>query len=103
MYEMLVQGFAAVVEYGILFFETIGVAILLVSAVRALISLCRKESHTKLMLAEGISTALSFLLGSEVLKTIVAPDWSGIGMTCAILLMRAGMVVLIHWESKHEQ
>ena len=53
-------------------------------------------------MAEGIATALSFLLGSEVLKTIIAPDWMDLGMTAAILAMRAAMSVLIHWETHHE-
>jgi uncharacterized membrane protein len=35
-----------------------------------------------------------------VLKTIIAPDWKDIGMTCAILLMRAAMSLLIYWETK---
>lgn len=103
MYEILEHVFYTAVQYGILLFETIGVVILLVTAVKALIKLVTSQSQSKLEMAEGITTALSFLLGSEVLKTIVAPDWTDIGMTCAVLLMRAGMAVLIHWESKHEK
>ena len=103
MYETLEHVFVIVVKYGILLFEAIGVVILLVSAVKALARLLKSQSQSKLELAEGVTTALSFLLGSEVLKTIVAPDWTEIGMTCAVLLMRAGMAVLIHWESKHEK
>ena len=103
MYEILEHVFNIVVKYGILLFETIGVVILLVTAVKALVKLVTSQSQSKLEMAEGITTALSFLLGSEVLKTIVAPDWTDIGMTCAVLLMRAGMAVLIHWESKHEK
>lgn len=102
MYETLEVIFATVVKYGILLFETIGVVILMVSAVRALLHLLKSQGDSKRVLAEGVTTALSFLLGSEVLKTIVAPDWTEIGMTCAVLLMRAGMAILIHWENKHE-
>ncbi len=103
MYETLEHIFSIAVQYGILLFETLGVVILLVTAVKALLCLLKSRSQSKLEMAEGISLALSFLLGSEVLKTIVAPSWSDIGMTCAVLVMRAGMAVLIHWESKHEQ
>ena len=81
MYEALEHVFHIVVKYGILFFESIGVAILLVSAVKGLVRVIRSQDQSKIELAEGITTALSFLLGSEVLKTIVAPDWSDIGMT----------------------
>ena len=49
---------------------------------------------------QGAMEALNLLLGSEVLKTIVAPGWTDIGMTCAIILMRAGVTVLLKWENK---
>ena len=104
MLEILENVFMIAVRYGILLFETLGVIILLIKAVKALYFLFTNGGKkSRLELTEGISLALSFLLGSEVLKTVVAPDWSDIGMTCAVLLMRAGMAVLIHWESKHEQ
>ena len=102
MYETLEHIFKIVVNYGILIFEAVGVIILIVAALRALVRLFRDKRLGKAEMYEGISTALTFLLGSEVLKTIVAPDWKDIGMTCAVLLMRAGMAVLIHWENKHE-
>jgi uncharacterized membrane protein len=83
--------------------EGIGVVILLVYAVRALVALFKNIHQCKRLLTEGITTALSFLLVGEVLKTIIAPDWKDIGMTCAILLMRAAMSVLIHWEVTNEK
>ena len=102
MYVQLEELFHTIVEYSILILEGVGVIILLVYAVRALLNVFKSTSASKKLMAEGITTALSFLLGGEVLKTIVAPDWQGIGMTCAILLMRAAVTVLLHWESKHE-
>ena len=102
MYEAVEHLFRAVVRYGILILEIVGACIILFYAIRSLICLLRRQPGCRLVLAEGIATALSFLLGSEALKTIIAPDWRDIGMTCAILLMRAGMSVLIHWETKGE-
>ena len=102
MFETLERIFPIIVRYGILIFEMVGVLILIAAALHALANLFKDRQHGKLVLYEGISTALTFLLGSEVLKTIIAPDWQEVGMTCAVLLMRAGMAVLIHWEKKHE-
>ena len=102
MYHIMETAFATVVQYGILLLEIIGAGIILVSSVRALDVLLRHRGNSKLMLADGIATALSFLLGSEALKTIIAPDWRDVGMTCAVLLMRAAMSILIHWETKHD-
>lgn len=102
MYAFLEEAFEVIVRHSILALEAVGVIILLVSAVRALIELFRGGNGCKLEMAEGIGRALSFLLGGEVLKTIIAPDWHEIGMTCAILLMRAAISVLLYWEGKHE-
>ena len=101
MYVTLEERFLSVVNYSILILEVVGVVILLVYSVRALAAVFKSTHKCKHLLAEGITTALSFLLGGEVLKTIVAPDWKDIGMTCAILLMRAAVTVLLHWEHKH--
>ena len=102
MFEAIERVFLEVTRYGILAVEALGVLIILSAAMRALLSLLRDRRASLHILTEGITTALSFLLASEVLKTITAPDWRDIGMTCAILMMRAGMTLLIHWESKHE-
>ena len=75
----------------------------MVYAVRATFALFKSTYKCKRLLSTGITTALSFLLGGEVLKTIVAPDWKDIGMTCAILLMRAAVTVLLHWEHQQEE
>ena len=103
MYESLERVFHIAVEYGILILEVIGAAIILVAAVRGFIGLLKMEAHYRIELAEGIATALSFLLCGEALKTIIAPDWQDIGMTAAVLLMRAAMSVLLHWEVTNEK
>ena len=102
MYITLEENFMNTINYIILVLEIIGVVILLVFAAKALVAVFKSTHRCKHLLAEGITTALSFLLGGEVLRTIVAPDWKDIGMTCAILLMRAAVTVLLHWEHKHE-
>ena len=102
MYVTLEHHFIRIVYYLIMVLEMIGVVILLVYAGKALVAVFKSTHRCKQLLAEGTTTALSFLLGGEVLKTIVAPDWKDIGMTCAILLMRAAVTVLLHWESKSE-
>ena len=103
MYEALDYVFELIVRYGILILEIIGVVIILISAIKALAGMLRGRERFRLEMAEGITTALGFLLGGEALKTIIAPDWQEIGMTAAILLMRAAMSVLIHWETTNEK
>ena len=100
--ESLEEVFRILIKYSILALETVGALILLYFSLKAIVVLFKSPTKSKILLAEGITTALSFLLGSEVLKTISAPDWKDIGMTCAILLMRAAVTILIHWEKKSE-
>ena len=99
-----IHGFIEnILDYAIVAIEVIGALIILFYTVRALISLLQKQhGKCRSFLTTGISTGLNFLLASEVLKTIGEAGWSDIGMVCAILLMRAGMTLLVHWESKME-
>ena len=92
-----------VLHWAIIAVEIVGALIILVYTVWALICLLRKK-HCECSdrLTKGISTGLSFLLVSEVLNTIIARSWNAIGMICAILVMRAGMTLLVHWENKTE-
>ena len=103
MYEFLERVFHALVGYGILILEIVGAALIIIAGVRAFIALITRTGSSKLIMGEGIATALSFLLGGEALKTIIAPDWMELGMTAAILVMRAAMSVLIHWETHNEE
>ena len=103
MYETIHGFIENILDYAIVAIEVIGALIILFYTVRALISLLQKQHHQcRGFLTTGITTGLNFLLASEVLKTIGEASWSDIGMVCAILLMRAGMTLLVHWESKME-
>ena len=92
-----------IIHYGVLILELIGALLILYRSVRAVINIFQRRSELcHKTLTAGITTGLSFLLASEVLKTIVDRDWTSIGMTCAILLMRAAISILVHWETKAE-
>ena len=103
IFEAIKGIFDQVVNFGILVLEIVGALVILYFSARSIWYMFRREysrSHTAM--TTGITTALNLLLGSEVLKTIIAPGWTDIGMTCAILLMRAGVTFLLVWEGKHE-
>ncbi len=101
MYQQIEEIFHLMVRYAILVLEAVGVVVILVNTIRSIGQRLKQDKDTsRWTLTEGISSGLGFLLSSEVLKTIVAPDWKEIGMTCAILAMRAGMTFLIKWEER---
>jgi uncharacterized membrane protein len=97
------QVFEVVVKYGILFLEATGVAVLLVAAGKSLVGVFKNNPHVKLDLAEGISLALGFKLGGEVLRTVIARTWDELAVLGAIVVLRAAITVLIQWEIKNEE
>lgn len=95
--------FYIIVEYGILLLECAGVVVLLTTAAKCLAGWIRKSPHVRLELAEGISLALAFKMGGEVLRTVIVREWEELAILGAIMLLRAAMTVIIHWEIKEEK
>ena len=88
MFEWIEGAFDLIINYSIILLEFIGSAIIVVTA---------------LDLAQGIALALEFKLGSEVLRTVVVRSTSELLIAGAIVLLRAAMTFLIHWEIKNEK
>ena len=103
MLEIIQNAFDLLVCYGILLLEIASALVILYYSSKSVYFMfCRNHPKSHSVMTEGITTALNLLLGSEVLKTIVAPDWKDIGMTCAILAMRTGVSVLLLWENRNQ-
>ena len=103
-FETVEEFVLLVAKYCCLLIECIGLGILVISAVKALIGiLSSKKDNVRLKLMEGISTALEFLLCGEVIKTITSVKLESMLYTAAVMLLRAAMTVLLHWEIKNEE
>ena len=63
----------------------------------------RKEKNIRLELAQGITLALSFKMGGEVLRTVVVREWEELGILGAIIVLRAALTFLLHWEIENEK
>ena len=92
----------AVADLGTIVMETFGIIILLINGFKCFIGWIRKVDNIRLPLAEGISTALQFKMGGEVLRTVVVREWAELGILGAVIFLRAIMTLLIHWELKNE-
>lgn len=101
--EVINMYFAGLVEICVIILEFIGLAVLMFSALKSVWGLFVKDPHVRLTLAEGIALALEFKLGSEVLRTVVVRERSELFILGAIILMRAALTFLIHWEIKNER
>ncbi len=89
------------IGYGILLFEYVGVIILIVTGVQGVVGYIKKDPHMRLNLAQGMATALSFKLGGEILRTVIVQDFEEIAIVACIIILRAALTFLIHWEIKH--
>ncbi|MDE6313077.1 MAG: DUF1622 domain-containing protein [Lachnospiraceae bacterium] len=101
--ELLDHVLNGLVEIAILIFEYIGVIIIVVSGIRGCYNYVRRSPETKLVLAKGLAMGLEFKMGSEILRTVVVREWSEIATVAGIIILRAALTFLIHWEIKQEE
>ncbi len=92
-----------IVEIAILMFEYIGVGVITVSGVKGLINYLKGRSNTRLLLAQGLAMGLEFKLGSEILRTVIVRNIQEILIVGGIILLRATLTILLHWEIKNEK
>lgn len=94
--EILVNLFVVILEF-------MGLTVIAVVALKSFVSWIKKDPRTKLNLAEGLAMALEFKLGSEILRTVIVRDMTEIIQVGGIILLRAALTFLIHWEIKNEE
>lgn len=98
--------FEAYFHYGITLIihvlELMGVIIILFGAVRDFFwYFTGRSSNIRLDLAQSMALGLEFKLGGEILRTVIARDWNEILTVGAIIVLRAALNFLIHWEINH--
>lgn len=90
-------------EVSILMFEFVGVIILVLAGIKGVYHNIKKYPHTRLELAKGMALGLEFKMGGEILRTVMVAGWEEIGMVAGIIVLRASLTFLIHWEIKTEE
>lgn len=100
MLEVVMQH---IVEVAILFFEFVGVTVIIISGVKGFYNYVRRKPDMKITLAQGLAVGLEFKLCSEILKTVIVRDWKEILTVAGIIGLRAALTFLIHWEIKEEK
>ena len=99
----LEQNFEHLVRFCILLIELAGIAVIVISMVRGFIGFIKKDSHTRIQLAQGIMLGLEFKIGSEVLRSVIVTTWNELGTLAAIILLRSLLTLLLHWEIDAEE
>ena len=104
-YKSFLYGFAEVVA-GTL--ELIGILIILVGTVRSLVHLFTHHRHPKsfnvrIGLARSLALALECKMGAEIIHTVVVRDLKELATLAVVILIRALLAVIIHWEIRMER
>lgn len=102
-YESLHHILATLVQYAVVLSELLGLIVIFYCSLRAFKGWIKKDPSTKLRLAEGLALALEFKLGGEILRTVIVRDLSEIVLVGAVIILRAALTFLIHWEINCER
>ncbi len=104
-YESALHVFA---EFMVCTLELIGILIIVFGSVKALIHLGRRFRHPKpfnvvIDLGRSLALALEFKMGAEIIKTVIVQDLKELATLAIVILIRALLAVIIHWEIKMEK
>lgn len=85
--------------------ELMGIFVVAVSALRAFWNYCKGfvthvSTDVKFELANGLATSLEFKMAAEILKTVLVRDLNELVVLGAVVLLRALLSLLIHFEMK---
>ena len=103
MYETIEEIFKLIIRYSTLLMEAIGMIVVLMTAISCFIGLFKHEPGLRVRLAEGISLALLFKMGGEVLRTVIVRTWDELAILAAIIVIRGLLTFLLHWEIRTEK
>jgi uncharacterized membrane protein len=103
VYDILEELLTELVNYAIVGFEFVGVVVLIISGIKGIGNYFTRNPQIRLQLAEGMALSLEFKLGSEILRTVIVRETSELLFVGGIILLRAALTFLIHWEINYEE
>lgn len=88
--------------------ELVGIIIIIVGSFRALVRLfqCLVKKlpfHVVIDLGKALSLALEFKMGAEIIKTVVIHNLEELAILGVVIIIRALLAFIIHWEIRTEQ
>lgn len=104
-YEHILHNIA---EVSALTLELIGVLIIIVGSGKSLFSLANglirhRAINIVIELGKTLALALEFKMGAEIIKTVIVHDLTELAVLGIVILIRALLAFLIHWEMKAEK
>jgi uncharacterized membrane protein len=104
-YEHILHFVAELLAYTL---ELVGILIIVVGSFRALVRLIRNfrsrgQFNVVIDLGRALALALEFKMGAEIIKTVIIHDIMELITLAIVILIRALLAVIIHWEIKMER
>ena len=104
-YEVLLHDVA---EFTVHTLELIGILIIIIGSFRAIVQVLssikkKSDNNVVITLGRALAVALEFKMGAERIKTVIVHELSELGILAVIIVLRAIMALLIHWEIKNEK
>jgi len=112
MFDIFVNGYENILhniaEVAALTLEFIGVGIIVVGSIKSLIQLIsglirHRAINIVIELGKTLALALEFKMGAEIIKTVIVHDLNELAVLGIVILIRALLAFLIHWEMKMEK
>lgn len=98
-----------VLEYFIPTFELMGIFVVACTAFKAFICYLKEyvfhlelKRNFKIEFSQGLALSLEFKMAAEILKTVVIKDMNELLVLGAVIVLRAMLSFLIHYQIKQE-
>jgi uncharacterized membrane protein len=106
-YNQLLHIFAEITVHTL---EIIGISVVIVGSIKVLIQLFKRFLHKSaegqnpvIALGRSLGLALEFKMGAEIVKTVIVRDLKELLILGIIIILRAILAILIHWEITTEE
>jgi uncharacterized membrane protein len=106
-YNQLLRIFAEITIHTL---EIIGISVVIVGSIKVLIQLFKRflrknveGQNPVIALGRSLGLALEFKMGAEIVKTVIVRDLEELLILGIIIVLRAILAILIHWEITTEE
>ena len=104
-YEHILHNLA---EVSALTLEFIGVLIIVLGSAKSLFSMVRRLIQHRTInivieLGKTLALALEFKMGAEIIKTVIIHNLEELAILGAVVIIRALLAFIIHWEMRIEK
>jgi len=112
MLDSVIAGYKDILyilaEFAACTLELIGIIIIVIGSGRALVRLIqclvkKYPFHVVVDLGKALSLALEFKMGAEIIKTVVIHNLEELAILGVVILIRALLAFIIHWEMRIEE